>query len=702
MKCAFLKFFLVAGMLVGALAAPVRAVDARFGFVGTGGKPFAQKFGLPYYALEGNYDSANGSVFSSVNPANDPDSGFKVLRKVAKLNVRIDALGQSNAQFQAGFEAFAQALTAWYNTSGTRPGKPQYTWYAPDANALAAAESLQIIQTIRREKQKSPAVTGTVWEIGNEPNFFPALLPAQYAALYANYHRIIKREDSTAKIAFGPLFIRETGEDLKPMTREVVATKLTSGGALALLGQAKFDSLVADLTDSTLFKRVFALGTASWVSQAFAALPPNVRPDYISLHVYPYDDRAPTLTKSVIQTRVDSLVTALLVITGGKPVWITEFGNVNPSLSVSAVSSAMSDLIDVFTANAGIGNLFYYKATGADKQLDFLADLGASGVPLTRLATDSAFSPANGEFSCNQLNAIGKMYYLRAVGETCVDVLPPTETPVMLSPAAFATGLLPNVTFTWVPVDGARGTHIQVALTPTFEGDLLLNDYTDASSANSGVLQGNTSYYWRIQAHNSLGEGGPWSNIRQFTTGPLLFPEAPVLKTPENFANLGNTSFSFTWNVQDIVTRYHLQVSTNPAFTTMLHEDTAIADTALAAYALKFRGVTMYWRVRGYNYTGYGPWSEIRMVENFKTSILPAGFTSLGMRLEGSALRFRLDRAERVRVTLTDLRGATLYALDRRMEAGEVVVEIPAAARGGLRLLELRVGAEHAVLKIAP
>jgi hypothetical protein len=399
------------------------AADVRFGFVGTGGKAFAQKFGVPYYALEGNYHSSTGTLFSSVHPDNDPPTGHKVLRKVAKLNVRTDSLGQSDAQSEAAFEAYGQALVGWYLINGARPPKPGFTWYVPPATALAQAESTQIVATIRREKQLVPPVTGTVWEIGNEPNFFPAILPAEYAALYANYHRIIKREDSTAKVAFGPLFVLETGADFKLMTRELLTLKFTNAGALALLGQSRFDSLMATV-DSVISGRIFSRSTVEYASQAFAALPPDVRPDYLSLHVYPYDDRAPALSKADIQAAVDSLVIDLAGITGGKPVWITEFGNINPALTASVVAANMSDLIDVFTSNAAIGNLFYYKATGS-ATLDFLAGFGAGAPanPLTRLAIDSAFSPTDGNFSCSELNAIGLMYYQRAVGVACTDAV---------------------------------------------------------------------------------------------------------------------------------------------------------------------------------------------------------------------------------------------------------------------------------------
>ena len=189
-------------------ASAFAAPDARFGFVGTGGRAFAAKFGLPYFTLEGNYAEGKGSVFASVDPDNDPAPGSRVVREVAKLNVRTDGLGQTNAQFQAKLTQYVKDLATWYALpSWARGSKPAFAWYSPDAAALAAAESTQIAETIRREK--AAGIAGTVWEIGNEPNLFPAITPAEYGAIFAAYRRMIKGEDASATVAMGALFLPE-------------------------------------------------------------------------------------------------------------------------------------------------------------------------------------------------------------------------------------------------------------------------------------------------------------------------------------------------------------------------------------------------------------------------------------------------------------------------------------------------------------
>jgi hypothetical protein len=240
------------------------SVDSRFGLVGTGGAAFAGKFGFRYYTLEGNYAADKGTLFSSVDPSQDPPPGFSVVREVAKLNVRTDGLGQSNAQFQTQFNRYGKDLAAWYLTPAwARGAKPVFAWYHPDAEALAQAESLQIAATVRRERARTPAITGTVWEIGNEPNLFPAITPGEYAAIFTAYRRIIKAQDPGAQVAMGALFLPEPAEDIQAKVGEELKSRLraeleTAGYFPALDKAGLFLPLVGDL-QATLFSRILAL-----------------------------------------------------------------------------------------------------------------------------------------------------------------------------------------------------------------------------------------------------------------------------------------------------------------------------------------------------------------------------------------------------------------------------------------------------------
>jgi hypothetical protein len=311
---AFTRFSASGCLLSLLLAAPaatagVLAGEEAFGLVGTGGKTFAARFGLRYFTIEGNYTATSGTSFYSTDPAYDPDPGFSVVREVAKLNVRNDNLGETNAQFQAKLNAYAKALAAWYpKPSFLRGAKPTFTWYQPDAAALVKAESLQIVQTIRREKARNPQMTGTVWEIGNEPNLFPAILPAEYAAIFEAYRRVIKAEDPQAAVALGALFLPEPAADLKARLSDELESRmqaeLTAAGLYSAVNAAGFfDDLCNDLKN-TMLSRMLALPTREYLRQVLNAT--SARPDLVTLHVYGYDDRAPYLDSAAMRAILDT------------------------------------------------------------------------------------------------------------------------------------------------------------------------------------------------------------------------------------------------------------------------------------------------------------------------------------------------------------------------------------------------------------
>lgn len=416
----FLRFVLQLAFLALPALGGVLPGDEAFGLVGTGGKAFAARFGLKYYTLEGNYSPGSGTTFSSVHSANDPEAGFSVVREVAKLNVRTDALGETNAQFQTKLNNYAKALATWYPVpSCCRGSKPTLSWYQPNASALAAAESLQIVETIRREKARNPAVTGTVWEIGNEPNLFPAILPTEYAALFEAYRRIIKAEDPTALVAMGSLFIPEVNQDLKAKLGEELETKMqaelqAAGVYTAVHAAGFFDDLVNDVKN-TMLSRMMALSTREYLRQVLLAT--SARPDLVTLHVYPFDDRAPALDSAARRAVLDTTfagVRAQLLSQGSTArVWITEFGNIEQGKDEQAVAKLSQDLIAAFRAQDSVEKWFHYKSTGADEQF---ALFSTGTPPLTRLANDPAFTPATGAFACSRLNAVGRAYYRESHG----------------------------------------------------------------------------------------------------------------------------------------------------------------------------------------------------------------------------------------------------------------------------------------------
>src|SRR5207247_7338021 len=63
----------------------------------------------------------------------------------------------------------------------------------------------------------------------------------------------------------------------------------------------------------------------------------------------------------------------------------------------------------------------------------------------------------------------------------------------------------------------------------------LIGSYSGLSGTSQqiGPFEGNTIFYWRVDATNNFGTGS-WSTARSFTTGPAPVPAAPTLTQPPN------------------------------------------------------------------------------------------------------------------------------------------------------------------------
>jgi hypothetical protein len=531
------------------------AADARFGLVGTGGAAFASKFGFRYYTLEGNYSAGSGQVFSSVNPAADPAAGFSVVREVAKLNVRTDSLGQTNAQFQAKLNGHARNLATWYiKPSWMRGAKPVFVWYSPDAAALVKAESLHIVETIRREKARAPAVTGTVWEIGNEPNLFPAITPAEYAAIFANYHRVIKAEDPEAVVALGSLFLPEPCEDLKARLGEELESKMrteleTAGYYATLNSMGVFNSLVTDMKN-LLLSRMLALPAREYLRQVLAAT--AARPDIVTLHVYPFDDRAPFQDSAALRNILDTTaagVKSMLVAAGASaPLWVTEFGNIEQTLTEAQVADRTRRMIGAFRADSAFAMWFHYKSTGADDQFALFT---SGPAPLTRLAKDAAFDPASGDFSCAGLNAVGLSYWREShSGSECADPEPVPVVKPPLRPAVLnseGSALKPSGTISWGWESEADAELQPATLVAYLE---IYRDTAGAAVVKTDALKdaslvpqlpiGSGPVYVRVRYADGAGRQSPWSYWRLLSweapptslTDGVPVPRPPSFKRP--------------------------------------------------------------------------------------------------------------------------------------------------------------------------
>jgi hypothetical protein len=185
--------------------------------------------------------------------------------------------------------------------------------------------------------------------------------------------------------------------------------------------------------------------------------------------------------------------------------------------------------------------------------------------------------------------------------------IPVADPPAPDSPANGADLLMLDPSLSWSAVSGATGYQVQLGPDDNF----LDGVQTIASATNHLELHSlarDAHYWWRVRAKVS-GVFGAWSGERSFNTPSL---EQVSLISPDDGASVG-TLPTFDWSDVTGATGYRLQVSSDPAFSTLTVNMTVA--NSIAKLSKPLPSGTWYWRVRpiGPNATP-GPWSATRSV----------------------------------------------------------------------------------------
>jgi hypothetical protein len=192
---------------------------------------------------------------------------------------------------------------------------------------------------------------------------------------------------------------------------------------------------------------------------------------------------------------------------------------------------------------------------------------------------------------------------------------------VLASPASGAMNQSVSLTLKWHPAAAASTYDLQVSTDAGFGSTVVSRTgLTDTTSA-IGPLTANTTYYWRVRAINTAGNGA-YTAAFSFSTNVGV----PTLKSPANNALSQATSIVLGWNAIATATQYHIQVATDSGFgSSNIVKDTTRTDTTQAlsglAYATKY-----YWRVAAQT---SGAWGNYSAVWAFTTTMAPAAVPTL-------------------------------------------------------------------------
>lgn len=189
--------------------------------------------------------------------------------------------------------------------------------------------------------------------------------------------------------------------------------------------------------------------------------------------------------------------------------------------------------------------------------------------------------------------------------------------PVLSIPANNDTNITLTPTLVWNALQYAATYELNVASDQNFTTIVYTISNLNSTSQQVTALESDKIFYWRVRATNYAGTG-LYSDVWNFKT-VLTPPEKVTLISPLNNAIdiIANPTIQWSSAIRGV--RYHYQVDTIITFPDPLFEDSSYAGLSKQIGPLDL-DKKYYWRVRSWNRTGYGVYSDIY---NFITVGLP-------------------------------------------------------------------------------
>ena len=163
-----------------------------------------------------------------------------------------------------------------------------------------------------------------------------------------------------------------------------------------------------------------------------------------------------------------------------------------------------------------------------------------------------------------------------------------------------------------------------------------------------------------------------------------VYPNKVTLRQPANKEINRPVSLSLLWNPATEADSFDVHVATDNGFTMTAMRDSMIAKREIQLSNLQ-QGTEYFWRVRGKNRAGYGPWSD---TWSFTTQS-PSGISednNSGVQMNIVNKRLLIDyhpySQSMTGLRITDIRGKTVYStlLERGQSSADI--DLSAMSKG--------------------
>jgi len=270
-------------------------------------------------------------------------------------------------------------------------------------------------------------------------------------------------------------------------------------------------------------------------------------------------------------------------------------------LAASAISSSRIDL--TWQDNSDNESGFSIERRTGSGLYSQVATVGAG---VTSYSDTSLSGDTTYYYRVKAYNTAGDSAYSNEASAT---TLPPSPAaPILKSPASGSTVSSRTPRLEWNASTGATEYGLQVATSSTFT-NLLVNEsgITDLFyDIPEGILNWNTTYYWRVNAANSYESTSNWSDYRDFETATGPPPDAPSELTA---SAISSSRIDLTWqDNSDNESGFSIESKTSTGsysqIATVGAGVNSYSDTSLSA------DTTYYYRVKAYNTAGDSAYSN--------------------------------------------------------------------------------------------
>lgn len=251
------------------------------------------------------------------------------------------------------------------------------------------------------------------------------------------------------------------------------------------------------------------------------------------------------------------------------------------------------------------------------------------------------------------------------------------EIPSLLFPSTDAKKVQIDTDLRWKKSARAVSYKVQVARDANFANIVKDSSAVIDTTLKLNNLQYFTPHYWRVAAVNDSGTTR-YSEVRMFRS--IAFPPTDtviLVKPAADTTNYPILNAYFDWNIIPRTEQlnslteqnggYEINISTNNAFSGTLTKNVrTIYANETVQNDFNFN-TEYFWRVRGWNEAGDGPWSRVRKFRtttnasvSFEEYDFSAKFSPIPVNSDAASLQFNLPNDGNARITIINEAGVTV------------------------------------------